>query len=365
MTKDQIDKELKNIWICKLFSDFRNCNKKVNRHLKNDLEAPIIKIIGGMSKWGEWDPQNRIISLNDRLFKSFSWESIRYVFRHELAHAIVSEVFNMGDLKAHGEAFNKACNVLGIYSHSCDSSDFLKSLEDENKKKVVEKVKKLMALNSSSNKHESKIALSKAHDLMLKHNIKELDNSFEEEYYARPIGEMYGRFPTYGNVLCDIVKDFYFVIPIIQRVNVKEKNRFKEKRFIEIFGKKENMDIAEYVVHFLLAHGKREWEYFKKNNENIKGRYSKSSFLNGYFDGFYKKLSEDKNNKTKDVNGNELIWNGDSLMQEMHKKTYPNLVNISTPLPRSGGFSEGSQLGKKLKLNSGINESVNRKKQLN
>jgi hypothetical protein len=356
---EHFEADISKVWIRRLDSEFRSANSLIEKHLKQRLETPQLKLVDVNSYWGKWFPSTRTVALSLDLLRSHPWGATRYILRHEIAHMVVSEIFNMGDLRTHGEAFTKACKILNIPDHCCASSEYLKKLGDKDSQNIVSKVKKLMALGESDNENESKLAMAKAHKLMMKHNLENLDEE-SRNYHFRPVGPSTGRIPTYSYTISRIVREFYFVKTIIMsRPSIEKTDKWGWTNYVkqsgyELFGTVENLDLAEYVFHFLWNQGELAWEEFKKDKTYIKGYYSKASFLSGFYNGYYQKLKDEKPNIEADSEDGALIAKGDKILKEMFDKHYGKTRSIRSSGPTSGGYDSGKAAGSKLKFRQGV-----------
>jgi hypothetical protein len=206
ISEEQFLTEVNSIWIHKLYNIFIDARDEIWTALNKNLKKPNFEIINSTRKWGTWCSTRNTMQINQKLLRHFPWEAVEHVVRHEMAHMIVSEIWKLGGQVApHGDAFKKACKILDIPSTASDSASYLMEFGVTNED-VVRKVKKLMALSSSSNNNESTSAMAKAHKLMRKHNIKDVENTVDEMYVARPIGIVGKSVPGYLRDICFILE---------------------------------------------------------------------------------------------------------------------------------------------------------------
>ena len=361
ITEEEFLNEVNNIWIPKLYAIFGKARDDIWRAIHKNLKKPNFEIITSMRKWGTWSSKRNIIQINQKLLRHYPWEAVRHVVRHEIAHMIVSEIWKLdGEVAPHGDAFKKACKILNIPSTASDSPSYLMEFGVTNEA-VVRKVKKLMALSSSSNDNESTSAMAKAHRLMKKHNIKDVEDTVDDIYVARPIGVVGKNVPGYLRDICHILEEFYFV----KHISSYHYKGGKSLRHIQIFGKPENVDLAEYVFHFLYNQGMLHWEEFKKeckeNGENIRGNYSKNSYLESFYRGYNYKLKaeskKDEHIESEEYESMTAVLNiAENKLDERYRKHYPNIrtcYRAETYMSGGNGFSKGSS----LKFKQGVNGS--------
>ena len=368
---DFYETDTKKVWMQRLLSEWYKISGPLYRQ-GIDLDNPSFEITS--ERWGKYyrDSNSKpVISLSRHLFNNFGWGAVIHVLKHETAHYIVDVKWQMGDLDSHGEAFKRACKVLNIDDKRCCSAKQL--LEEDarlaNKEQIVIKIKKIMALSTSSAKAEAETALRKAEELMLKHNITTLDEHESDEYLFRPVGPVCGRMPNYIRDLSNIVSEYYFVNHILCYHGPRQ-------RYFEFFGTKENLDLAEYIFCCLLHQGERLWDEhateLKRQYGGTRGIASKAEFLEGLYSGYKSKLriQKDERESTRGaINAESLIWTGDPLLKEMYRKTYPNVKTyLISRNANGGGYGDGYKAGKSLSLNAGLhsgNSGISRGKLLN
>ena len=347
------EQDTKRLWIAKLMEEFATVRHIVFAKEKIDLSPPSIEITSNQY-WGEYTIWNGcpIIHLSRKLLNLHSWDAIVLVFKHELAHMLVDMGWQMGNLDPHGEAFKKACGVIDIDANRLMS---VKSLLTEGRdgEKIAEKIEKLIRLGESPSQAEAELALRKAHELMLKYNIEDLDKRTKEDYIVRPIGSFMKRVPNWTRDIVGILHEYYFI-------NTCLCYSYPHGRYYEIFGTKENLDLAEYIYCCLCHQIETLWKEFsaKKKTEGhiyIQGVFSKESFAEGLVCGYREQLKEEKKRLETVPAIQALVWKGDPLLDEMHKKQYPDMRDNTHHRTASlGGRNEGFNLGKNLKINQGI-----------
>ena len=79
---------------------------------KSSLQMPLFSLRDLNGQWGMWSRSKREISLSRRLVLNHSWDSVREVVLHEIAHQYVDEVFGAHNEPPHGALFQKACHLL-------------------------------------------------------------------------------------------------------------------------------------------------------------------------------------------------------------------------------------------------------------
>lgn len=360
----KFDTDIEKVWLYKINGETIQIEKEIYVKLHKFIKSPLISLNDSKGLWGQWTPSNRTINLSLNLLRNYEWGAVKHVLRHEYAHLIVDEVFGMNlSGVSHGEAFKKACDALGIDADRCASHAYLSSYKTSETNEVVDKVRKLMNKGncSSLNKEEADLFLNKAREIMIRHNIDMNKVCGSERFWVvRPIGPLYKKVPYYISTLRDIIKTFYFVrtIETYAYVNI---DGLRQRRFvIEIFGEKNNVELAEYIYHALLTNAELLWKEFssdlKNKHEPIRGRYHKNNFIEGLFNGYHNQLSENEK-KVVDQNTEALIHINDPLLEELFKKQYPNIKYSSYYTIRNcGGYNNGLSIGKQMRIHQGVGD---------
>lgn len=394
---DEFKEDIHASWGRKLASEFYTQRRMhIDRKFFSCLEIPTFRI-DNTEVWGQWMPKHNTISISLRLLRDYPWDSVVQTLKHEMAHMIVDEIFIKQGLddsgKAHGELFKKACEMMGIDGSRTTSHKEKMEYKLPDKEKIVSRVKKLMALGESNHKEEAQSAITKAHELMVKHNISLTEIPDEDRrFVGRPVGHVMKKVPTYVKTLTRLISDYYFVNAIYMSKERKfGGGRDIIERYVEFYGEPHNLDVAEYVFHFLLMEGEREWNKFQKSNEykdrlegvtvdeyddeyyyrtgnyrkKRRAAYSKVAFIDGVFDGFKEKLKtrEELVLEQLDLEGNTLpIGVNDPLLQEKYKNHYNPSSWGSSGGYGGGGFGAGRNIGKNLTIRSGVTRGNNSRK---
>jgi len=360
----KFQEDISKVWIKKLINSFNEHNRLVFSHLGKELEVPNFAFNFSKSFWGMWSHKDRVLSLSYYLFRNLPWELVEETIKHEMAHMIVSDIW--GDISdngnSHGELFRKACLVMGIDDKARHSFDDKINQVDE-KNRVMDKVHKLFCLGESNHKAESELAISKAYELMTKYNISNIEGKKERVFISRPVGLIWSKVPHYINILSNIISDNYFVKHIYCTYQY---GYGRQTRYIEFFGEAHNLDIAEYVFHFLLLEGERQWLKFKES-DTYKNRhqdqedfirkhrvYSKGSFLEGFYRGFRETLEKKDKQLNVEIRNQLPVLKSDTLLSEKYKDHY-HPCNWGGGGGSNGlGYGEGASIGKRVKIRQGI-----------
>lgn len=318
-------------------------------------------------EWGFFRPSFQQIGLNHSLMYMAKTEVIKNVLRHELAHFYMflthanaytyTHGHNHRGPHDHGSEFRKVCHRFGwrkdVWAARGDvSRDNIRIEGDIPSERVIEKVKKLMALAESKNRHESELAMAKANQLLLQHNLQRLSQEELEEVrreesltYVEDILKS-KRLTAKMLAITDILETFY-VNPIINRGNTKVVT-------IQIIGDKTNVELAAYVGAFLDRELERLWEENRKKWKQVSGVRGKKWFMMGVAQGYKEKIEQQIRPLVK-TKGKEVMKIREDL-DERTRQMYPRLGTHRTSMDNPDAFSNalGNEAGKNLSIHPGI-----------
>ncbi len=296
---------------------------------------------------GKWHPASRRLVLSSRLFETCDWSLVRQVLKHELAHQLVDEYFGPVDEPPHGPTFERACRVLGIEPGATTRLPPAPGVEHP----ILRKVEKLMALGDSPNRHEAEQALAKAHELMLRHNLRLLEDVAGSRYGIRWLGPLYRRVPSYVWDIMQILTDFYFVDYICHPYQDLEHPGLDNWRTIELYGTPANLDVAEYVYYFLQHQADTQWHAYRRE-QGLQGSRQRLSFLRGLYRGVHDRLRAER-----DLLAGEkaLVWVGDPGLKAFYRERNPRVHRTrSTHRFYADAHEAGREAGEQLRIRSGV-----------
>lgn len=143
---------------------------------------------------------------------------------------------------------------------------------------VIRKIQKLLALATSSNEHEAKLAMEMAEKLLINHNIDMQQVKGYSADYDKVDAFTGRRFTTESKFAGFILREFFFV----EVINCR--NRRTGVSTLTFVGEKTNLQVATYVYDFLTAKFQQLFkEYQRESKCSVKARQS-------YYIGLYKGL---------------------------------------------------------------------------
>ncbi len=345
---------VKSAWIRQLKEDWKSANYN---YFKNSMRLPNLELSNAENTLGKWRGGcHRCLTMSTHLINTYPWELVQDVLHHEMVHQYVDEVLGIRDSSPHGEVFKKICQ-----EHSIDhtATGEIESWVEQRKNrttlcpenhKLLDKIHKLLALAQSPNEHEAQNAMTKAHELLLRHNLSLSDIQTKWNYIHRQIGEV-GRTNPIKSIISAIICKFFFVEAIWTFGFDQKQNR--SGRILEIYGTPENVEMAEYVYDYLQNISELLWEEHREQKK-INGNRHRRTFIYGVLNGFYRKLdSQVRENRRK-----SLVWTGDPRLKDFFHRKNPKLVRTSSRYTKScqDTYNSGMNQGENLIIQKGIHE---------
>jgi hypothetical protein len=308
------------------------------------LTLPTLRLADGLSQLGLWEGEIRSISVSRTLVREHPWGRVTEVLKHEMAHQFVAEVLGVSEPTAHGPLFQRVCSERGIDG----AASGLTTAPSTGEASVLHKIRQLLALAESSERHEAEAAAAAAQRLMLKHNLRTVGDSSAREYCFAHLGAPTGRVEESQRRLASILRDFFFVQVIW--VGIYRAYEGKRGTVLEVMGTRENVELAEYVHSFLNHSAAALWRDHKRRIGTRSDR-DRRAFVAGVMTGFYKKLKEQR--KTTDEQG--LVWQGDQELSAYYKRRFPRTTSIHYGSSAGrGAHAAGQAAGGQLVLHRGV-----------
>jgi hypothetical protein len=322
-------------------------------HFRRALKPPVLLLSDATSRLGRWSPADRTLEIARRLVLEQPWGVVVEVLKHEMAHQFAHEAMRATDETAHGEAFRKACAVLGIDPAASGLPTGVGELPDE-EARVLRRIAKLLALGASDNQHEAEVAMREAHRLMLKHNLHGAAEERRRGYGFRHLGEPTGRLQAHQRVLASILGSHFFVEPIW--VTVHRPLDGIAGTVLEVCGTDTNLEMASYVHDFLLRSAEHLWSAHRRT-AGLRGDAHRRSFLVGVMRGFLEKLETQREEDRKEG----LVLRHDRGLGDYLRQRYPRQRSIrSTARANPAAFHEGQKAGRSIVLSKPIATTAQR-----
>lgn len=325
--------------------------------LRQQMRPPLFCLRDYSRTWGTWSRERREISLSRDLVLRHSWDAVLEVLLHEMAHQFAEEVLGAREEPSHGPAFQRACHLLRANPKASGRyvplDDRVAREPQGPEDRTVRRVRKLMALAESPNRHEAEVSMAKAHELIAKYNLRLLEQDDSRDFASVFVGRPALRHPREDYALANLLQEFYFVQGIWVPAYVLEKG--KMGRVLEISGTEQNIRLASYVHDFVCRFIEAQWRTY--NERKGLGRRRKTDYAGGIIEGFRSKLtSQDKRKKPEGKKA--LIKLRDPLLEKYVAYRYPRTVCEKRGLSARDEkvVSDGKAAGKKLVIHKGITE---------
>ena len=342
--------------------------KQICYAYKIQLRRPTIEVCINSSKWGQWDPLSRSILISQSLIVGYSWDCVVNVLKHEMAHQYVCEVLGQSD--QHGEIFKSVCKSLGLPKAFCGARCDLDVLEGAGRRTltpeqqaVLERVKKLLSLAQSANEHEALLAMQKAQALNEKYNLNEVPEFEIDDYDYLIIRTKKKRLEAFRKFICSILTSHYFVeVLYSEEYDAKDDTEY---RIIELMGTRQNIEMAEYVYHFLVNKLDQLWVLYRKTTTAKLGRSSKGAYFLGLVSGFRKKLDamQAPRKNGQHAQGASIteerklvVMHNDDMLDQFMRSRHPRIRNVRAKrrLSDQQSYSQGLADGRNIVLHKGI-----------
>ncbi|HEB91772.1 MAG TPA: DUF2786 domain-containing protein [Deltaproteobacteria bacterium] len=258
-----------------------------------------------------FDAGDCTIGIHKRLMYTAKDRVIADILRHELAHYFTHIEHHASGLEesSHGARFQATCDRYGLSSEArrasieiCRQNDLIEGeLANE---AVIARFQRLMSLAESDNEHESALAIVRANELMVRHNLDATalagGDPREVEYCVRLVLPAKRGSPRLS-AIAEILREF-LVFP----VHVKEG--------LEVTGTRSNVEHAEYIAAYLDRALAAAWR--RARGLDPKRRLREKPFMTAAAETHVGKLresrarlpAEDRNALV--VLGKELDWAG-------------------------------------------------------
>ncbi len=319
-------------------------------HFKGSLKLPQIELVSSITRLGRWVGATRTIELSRPLVLSQPWGVVVEVLKHEMAHQYVSEVLGEREETPHGPRFRAVCERLAIDGAASGMPSVPAPATSSDRRKVGDRIARLLALAESPNVHEAEAAMAAAQRLLLKHNIELRDARAAQGYVWRHLGTPTGRTTEAERVLSLMLGRHFFVEAIW--IPVYRAQEGKRGSLLEICGTAENVDIAEYVHGYLAVTAQRLWREHKAQL-GIRGDRDRRTFLAGVMSGMSDKLARE----AKKSESAGLVWVADGDLAKYFRKRHPHVRHVRyAGQRRSEAYAHGREAGRKIVIHKGIRD---------
>ena len=304
------------------------------------LVQPVLVLSDASRRLGQWVKSTRVIELSRALVLERPWLEVTSVLEHEMAHQYVDEVLGVHDESAHGETFRRVCEERGIDARAAGAPVPSELAESD---RVLDRIRKLLALAGSDNQHEAEMAMKRAHQLMLRHNVEHVPTGYE----VRHLGDPRRRTNRVEADVVGLLSECFFVKVI--RVPVYVAREGRRGAVYEIAGTHANVEMASHVYAFLLATADRLWRE-NRNDERVRSGRDRLAYQSGVVRGFRDKLVAER----KELRGTGLVWVGDSQLDRFYRARHPRITTRSRRVRVNAAHSAGREAGRTVVLHKPV-----------
>ena len=359
--------EYRRKWLHQLQSEFR----QICIWYKVSLAVPAFRLIESRGTLGSWNPDTRTISISSVLVHEYSWDTVINVLKHEMAHQYVHEFLQRGMELPHGPAFLESCEKLGVlHPFNTASGDTPKIFTDTKQhgsdteyNNKVNKVRKMLSLAGSANKHEAAAAMSKANGFIRKYNLERLDKveSSQYNYEIKNTGKK--RLNIIERRIASLLMDYFYVDVVYSELFDAQKAEFHKT--VELLGSIENVSFAGYVYDFLKQRVEFLWKNYRKASRSP-GKLRKTYIL-GLLQGFRERLEKEEKKQSLSARVSadsghyktisSLVIAKDPDLSGLIAKRFPRLRKVQYGAPGiycSNTYSAGKTEGEKITIHKVI-----------
>ncbi len=313
------------------------------------LTQPAIELSEASTRLGRWVPGVRTIELSRGLVLERPWGVVVEVLKHEMAHQYVHEVLGATSEAAHGPAFRELCARLGIDA-AATGLPGEGAAEGSESARVLERIRRLLALADSPNANEAEAAMAAAQKLMLRYNLDVAATRGDAEagYGFRHLGAPTGRTGEHERLVAAILAEHFFVeviwVPVYRPLDQRHGS------VLEICGTKENLEMASYVHAFLLHAAERLWREHKRER-GVRGDRDRRTYLAGVMSGFLEKLRAQRTENR----AQGLVWVRDADLDGFYRRRHPRITHVRTRGPRrTEAHAHGREAGRALVIHKPV-----------
>jgi hypothetical protein len=339
---DRLSADLEAALLRELMARFENENYL---RFRERLTPPVIALVDSSQHLGRWVPAGRRIEIARSFVLARSWQEVLAVLQHEMAHQYVDEVLGVRDETPHGETFRTVCAERGIDGRAGGAPIAADGQAD----RVLDRIRKLLALAGSDNMHEAEGAMQRAHELMLRYNVDAATT--QRSYTVRHLGDPAKRRSRVESSILALLAELFFVKAIIVPAYVPRLG--KRGNVYEISGTPANVDMAEHVFGFLLATADRLWRE-NRGDARVRNGRDRLAYQDGVIRGFREKLLADR----KAFKGTGLVWIGDADLDRYYAARHPRIVTRRTMATYNGAHAAGREAGRTVVLHKPVTSAT-------
>lgn len=222
----------------------------------------------------------------------------------------------------------------------------------EKEASILELVRRLLALSSSSNQHEAALATAKAQELLLKYNLELVDvpdkerESITREFYQNDSSATW----------------LSGLLSVVARNNFCRAIGHGSGR-MAIIGEPHNIEIVKYLYDYLKGEINRladsEWGWY--DGYVTSAREWKHAFRHGAVNTINARLKATREQAQQDVNTRALVVQSDQALEAKVQELYLRIRTRNAPRVNSDGYQAGKQAGYSIGIRQGVQQGSSNK----
>lgn len=335
-----------------LVRELRRTYEKLNqRRFAGGLKPAVLVLVDTERRVGQWLRNTRRLELSRKLVLEKPWLEVVGVLEHEMAHQFVDEVLAVLHEPPHGPTFQRVCAERGIDAKATGELVASESVDTEDAR-ALDRIRKLLALAGSDNQNEAEIAMRRAHELMLRHNVDKANaqGDVPRAFEVRQIGKPQRRANGVEIDIVGLLTEFFFVEVIRVPVYVPQEATWGD--VYELIGTSSNIEMAAHVFAFLSATAERLWQE-NRGDRRVKSGRDKRAYQSGVVRGFREKLIAERNQ----LAGTGLVWVGDGNLDAFFRARYPRIMKRRRTIRLGGAHAAGREAGRKVVLHKPVSST--------
>lgn len=251
-----------------------------------------------------------------------------------------------------------------------------------NTAEIIDKVQKLLALATSPNEHEAKLAASKAHELLAKYNLslEQVEESRINEEYVAVDKEPRGSAPPEDRYLFTLLQNYFYVKIVTYKYSeqfrakpdatyVNGRLGYRRRYRFTLVGRTHNVQIARFVYDFLFRSFRSSFLAFCKA-QGLPGSKLPGSVKRGYYHGLYYGLKEqlEANVQKALADAKALVVAEDPNIKKFMDQQFGKLKDGGQRRNRDAGnqvaIRAGYEDGKNMKIAVGVTGTTTEQPQI-
>jgi hypothetical protein len=214
------------------------------------------------------------------------------------------------------------------------------------KDKILDRIKKLLTLASSSNEHEARAAADKANELLVRHNLMMQDvTTYGEEEYVEHKHPGHFRLPNDKGLLLILMHEHFFIHVVIGKPSL---NTLPTINFL---GKKSNIEVANYVYPYLLRAMRRG--FLARKQAGLMQERDRLAYSTGFVNGLTEQLVATRKKTEASM---AMVVVKDPKLTNFVRELHPRTTQHNIGSRKDWATEHGLVDGRNTKIQKGITE---------